>query len=160
GRLGVGKRAFVADLCARYIPLTPALTVRTPLTSVSSDLDAIERKVNQRLPGVGKPAYSANGTLAQRRAQRKEQMNQPVLIGLSFLALAACTPQPSSQPGAGTQPTYAAGSPSNTTGAFDGTYASVGIQNISQGNTLSVAGGNAPITCQDYRNPQPITINN
>ena len=87
-------------------------------------------------------------------------MKQSVLVVLSIVALIGCSPQPSSQTGAGTQPTYAAGSPSNTTGAFDGTYTSVAIQNISQGNTLGVAGGNSPITCQDYRNQQPVTINN
>jgi len=91
-------------------------------------------------------------------------MKQPVLVGLSLLALAACTPQPSPQAGAGTQPmapaAYAAGSPSNTTSAFDGTYAGVSTQNISQGNTLAVAGGNAPITCQDYGVPPPLTVHN
>ena len=91
-------------------------------------------------------------------------MKQSVLAGLSILALAACTPQPSPQAGAGTQPTiaasYAAGSPSNTTSAFDGTYTFVEIQNISKGNELAVAGGNAPITCQSYNNLSPVTIHN
>jgi hypothetical protein len=89
-------------------------------------------------------------------------MKQSVLAGLSILTLAACTPQPTPQAGAGTQPaipaSYAAGSPSNTTSAFDGTYTFVSIQNISKGNELAVAGGNAPITCQDYSNLSPITI--
>ena len=91
-------------------------------------------------------------------------MKQPVLVGLSLLALAACTPQPSPQAGAGTQPiipaAYAGGSPSNTTSAFDGTYTGVSTQNISKGNTLDVAGGNAPIVCQDYGVPPPLTIHN
>ena len=91
-------------------------------------------------------------------------MKQSVLAGLSILALAACTPQPSPQAGAGAQPTrptaYAAGSPSNTTSAFDGTYPGVSSQNISKGNTLDVAGGNAPIVCQDYGVPPPLTIHN
>ena len=91
-------------------------------------------------------------------------MKQGVLVGFSFLALAACTPQPSPPAGAGTQTTtpasYAAGSPSNTTSAFDGTYTFVSIQNISKGNELDVAGGNAPITCQNYSNLSPITIHN
>ena len=66
-------------------------------------------------------------------------MKQFVLAGLSILAVAACTPQPSPQAGAGTQPipaSYAGGSASNTTSAFDGTYAGVATQNISKGNTL------------------------
>jgi hypothetical protein len=62
-------------------------------------------------------------------------MKQSVLVGLSVLALAACTPQPSPQMGAGTQPiipaAYAAGSPGNTTSGFDGTYIGGTIQNIS-----------------------------
>jgi hypothetical protein len=74
-------------------------------------------------------------------------MKQSVLVGLSVLALAACTPQPSPQTGAGTQliipAAYAAGSPGNTTGGFDGTYTGGTIQNISKGKELDVAGGNA-----------------
>ena len=91
-------------------------------------------------------------------------MKLPILVGLSLFALAACTPQPSSQAGAGTQPiapaAYAAGSPSNTTTAFDGTYTFVSIQNVSKGNELDVAGGNAPITCQTYSNLSPVTVHN
>jgi hypothetical protein len=91
-------------------------------------------------------------------------MKQFVLAGLSILAVAACTPQPSPQAGAGTQPTipasYATGSPSNTTNTFDGTYTFVAIQNNSKGNELDVAGGNAPITCQNYNNLSPLTIHN
>jgi hypothetical protein len=90
-------------------------------------------------------------------------MKQPVLVGISLLAFAACTPQPSLQAGVGTQPitptAYAAGSPSNTTRAFDGTFTGVATQKISQRNTLAVAGGNA-ITCQDYGVPPPLTIHN
>jgi len=66
-------------------------------------------------------------------------MKHAALVGLSLLALAACTPQPSPPAGAGTQPipaSYAAGLASNTTSAFDGTYAGVATQNISKGNTL------------------------
>ena len=91
-------------------------------------------------------------------------MKQSVLVGLSILALAACTPQPSPQAEAVTQPitpmAYAGGSPSNTTSAFEGTYPGVSTQNISKGNTLDVAGGNAPIVCQDYGVPPPLTIHN
>ena len=68
--------------------------------------------------------------------------------------IVACTPQPAPPPTTAAVPaltlaTYAAGSAANTPTAFDGTYTSVVIQNISKGNTLDVAGGNAPITCQD-----------
>ena len=78
-------------------------------------------------------------------------MKQSVLVGLSVLALAACTPQPSPQMGAGTQPAaYAAGSPGNTTSGFDGTYIGGTIQNISQGKELDVAGGNAPKYCPSW----------
>lgn len=34
------------------------------------------------------------------------------------------------------------------------------VENISKGNTLAVAGGNAPIFCQNYGPPPPITIAN
>jgi hypothetical protein len=91
-------------------------------------------------------------------------MKQSVLVGLSVLALAACTPQPSPQMGAGTQPiipaAYAAGSPGNTTSAFDGTYTRGTIQNISKGKELDVAGGNAPIYCPNYGTAPPVTIHN
>ena len=91
-------------------------------------------------------------------------MKHSVLASLSILALSACTPQPSPQARAGTQPTipaaYATGSSSNTTNAFDGTYTFVEIQNNSKGNVLDVAGGNAPITCQNYSNLSPVTIHN
>jgi hypothetical protein len=86
-------------------------------------------------------------------------MKQSALVVLLLLALAACTPQPPPPAGAGTQPmtpmAYAGGSPNNTTSAFDGTYAGVSTQNISKGNTLDIAGGNAPIVCQDYGGDQP-----
>jgi hypothetical protein len=91
-------------------------------------------------------------------------MKQSVLVGLSVLALAACTPQPSPQMGAGTQPiipaAYAEGSPGNTTSAFDGTYTGGTIQNISKGKELDVAGGNAPIYCPNYGTAPPVTIHN
>ena len=86
-------------------------------------------------------------------------MKQSVLAGLSILALAACTSQPSSQVAQPTLPTsYAGGSPINTTSAFDGTYTFVSIQNISQQNELEVARGNAPRTCPNHSNMPPVTI--
>ena len=91
-------------------------------------------------------------------------MKQSVLVGLSVLALAACTPQPSPQMGAGTQAVipaaYAAGSPSSTTSAFDGTYIDGAIQNISKGKVLDVAGVNAPIYCPNSGAVPPVTIHN
>jgi hypothetical protein len=92
-------------------------------------------------------------------------MRQAALVGLSLLTVAACIPQPqpSPQAGAGTEPiptSYASGSPSNTTTTFDGTYAGVATQNISKGNTLDVAGGEKPITYQEYGVPPPLTIRN
>jgi hypothetical protein len=98
-----------------------------------------------------------------RRAQPEEQMRQSALVGISLLALAACVPQPSPA-GASPEPlrpaAYAARSPSNTTSAFDGTYASPGPQTISKPNELEVAGGNAPIYCPDYGPLPPVTIHN
>jgi hypothetical protein len=92
----------------------------------------------------------------------RNKMKRAGLVWFSLLPLAACTPQPSPPASAGAQTTipasYAAGSASNTTSAFDGMYTFVSIQNISKGNELDVAGGNAPITCQNYSNLSPITI--
>jgi hypothetical protein len=87
------------------------------------------------------------------------------LASVPLFAVVACTPQPSAPPTAGaasalTPASYASGSAANTTTAFDGTYAGVSTQNISRGNTLDVAGGNAPITCQDYSALPSLTIHN
>ena len=84
---------------------------------------------------------------------------------ISPTPLASSTVQQSPPPPTGAAPaltaaSYAAGSAANTTTAFDGTYTFVGIQNISKGNELDVAGGNAPITCQNYSNLLPVTIQN
>jgi len=108
-----------------------------------------DRLADHRPPNRGLAPSCKEG-----RAQQEEQMKQSVLVGLSVLALAACTPQPSPQMGAGTQPiipaAYAAGSPGNTTSGFDGTYIGGTIQNISQGKELDVAGGNAPKYCPSW----------
>ena len=91
-------------------------------------------------------------------------MKRSVLVGLSVLALAAYIPQPSPQLGAGTQPVipaaYAAGSLSNTTSAFDGTYTGGAIQNVSKGKELDVAGANASIYCPNSGTVPPVTIHN
>ena len=98
-----------------------------------------------------------------RRAQREEQMRQSVLVGISLLALAACAPQPSPLalwPEPLRPAVYAAGSPSDTTSAFDGTYASPGPQTISKPDGREVARGNAPIYCPDLGPLPPVTIHN
>src|SRR5215472_5262346 len=87
------------------------------------------------------------------------------LMYTALFAIVACRPQPPPPPPTGAVPaltpaSYAAGSAANTTIAFDGTYTFVAIQNISKGNELDVAGGNAPITCQNYSNLSPVTIQN
>ena len=92
-------------------------------------------------------------------------MRQSALVGVSLLALGACVPQPSPTARASPEPplrpaAYAAGSLSNTTSAFDGTYASPGPQTITKLNELEVAGGNAPIYCPDCGPLQPVTIHN
>ena len=90
-------------------------------------------------------------------------MKAALLAYISVFAMVACTAQQAPTPTTGaasalTPASYAAGSAANTTTAFDGTYTFVAIQNISKGNELDVAGGNAPITCQNYSNLSPVTI--
>ena len=92
-------------------------------------------------------------------------MKALLLAYMALFAVVACTPQASTPSTTGAVPaltpaSYAAGSAANTTTAFDGTYTGVSTQNISKGNTLAVAGGNAPIVCQDYGVPPPLTIHN
>ena len=91
-------------------------------------------------------------------------MRESVLVSISLLALAACVPQPSPPARASPEPlrpaVYAARSPSNTTSAFDGTYASPGPQTINKPNELEGAGGNAPIYCPDLGPLPPVTIQN
>ena len=91
-------------------------------------------------------------------------MKHSVLVGLSVLPLATCTPQPSQPNGAGTQPiipaAYAAGSPGNTTNGFDGTYTGGTIQNIRQGKELNAAGGNALVYCPNNGTAPPVTVHN
>ena len=63
-----------------------------------------------------------------------------LLLGIPLLAISACTPQPSQPAGPTTSPAvqqvgYPAGSPSNTTPAFDGAYDGQFINNLSVGKT-------------------------
>jgi hypothetical protein len=80
--------------------------------------------------------------------------------GMSLLALVACTAEPSPPPAAGAGPggqpvlpaSYAAGSPANTTTAFDGRWVGDPVQNMSSGNALP-AGGENYSTCPNYTVP-------
>ena len=58
-------------------------------------------------------------------------MKQLFLLGISLVAVSACAPQPSPPPTTATPPGYAAGSPSNATTFYDGTYVGSFVQNIS-----------------------------
>lgn len=67
-------------------------------------------------------------------------MKQLLLLGVSLFAVSACAPQPyppppASQASMAQQVAYAAGSPSNTTRAFDGAYDGNFVQNMSAGRT-------------------------
>ena len=58
-------------------------------------------------------------------------MKQLYLLGISLLAVSACVPQPAGPPLAATG--LAAGSPTNTTTAFDGYYGNAVARNVSPG---------------------------
>lgn len=60
-------------------------------------------------------------------------MKRLFLLGISLLGVSACAPQPSPPPAAMAAPAaqQAAGSPTNTTTAFDGTYDGSFVQQIS-----------------------------
>ena len=85
-------------------------------------------------------------------------MRKLFLACVSVLALGACTEQPSAPTteAASTAPAltrtgYRAGSPANTTSAFDGTYNPGPVKNMSKGNALPRAGeGVANSNCPDY----------
>lgn len=85
-------------------------------------------------------------------------MRKLFLACVPVLALAACTEQPpaSTTEAASTAPAltrtgYRAGSPANTTTAFDGTYSPGPVQNISKGNALPRAGeGVSNSNCPNY----------
>jgi hypothetical protein len=86
-----------------------------------------------------------------------------VLAFISFLALVACTAQPSAPPTRAapaaqlaTPASYAGGSASNTTAAFDGTWVGDPVQNRSKGSALP-NGGEGVSSCPDYQ-PQNMTI--
>jgi hypothetical protein len=76
-------------------------------------------------------------------------MRQSFLLGISLLAVSACTPQEPPPPTMAAPPSNAAASPSNTT-FFDGTYNGSFAQNI------SAAGSQ----CPNYTVAPPLTISN
>jgi hypothetical protein len=76
---------------------------------------------------------------------------------MSLLAVVACTAQSYSPATTGSASTvqpasYAAGSASNTTTAFDGKWVGDPVQNMSSGNALP-AGGDNYSTCPNYAVP-------
>jgi hypothetical protein len=79
---------------------------------------------------------------------------------MSLFAVVACTAQPSVSPTTGAAPatqrvvpaSYAAGSASDTTTAFDGTWVGDPVKNMSSGNALP-AGGDNYSTCPNYAVP-------
>ena len=84
-------------------------------------------------------------------------MKRFYLFGISLLAVSACAPQaappPSAAPASAAQQVAApAGSPSNTTRAFDGAYDGSFIQNVSAGRTT--------VDCPNYRVAPALTIRN
>jgi len=91
-------------------------------------------------------------------------MKHSLLIGLSLVALSACTGNSQqwlgADPSAG--PTHVAGSAENTTNAFDGEYRDLSVVNNSKGNTLAIMGGQATLKCQGYTGNEfpPLTISN
>jgi hypothetical protein len=86
-------------------------------------------------------------------------------LGMLLLALVACTAEAPLSPTTGTAPaaqataaSYAGGSASNTTTAFDGTWISGPVQNRSKGSALP-SGGEGFSSCPNYP-PQNMTISN
>jgi hypothetical protein len=80
-------------------------------------------------------------------------MKRLSLVGISLLAVSACAPQASPPPASVAQPAgYPAGSPTNTTIAFDGAYDGGFIQNMSAGTTTA--------DCPDFRVAPALTIRN
>jgi hypothetical protein len=90
-------------------------------------------------------------------------MKRSILLCATVLAIAGCAAQqpPPAAPAAATSiaPTnYAAGSPANTTTAFDGTWIGGPIRNMSAGETLR--GPEENPSCPNYNNAPNLTIAN
>jgi hypothetical protein len=96
-------------------------------------------------------------------------------VYIALFAMVACTPQSSmtttttTPPSTLTMESYAAGSPANTTTAFDGTYNPGPVQNISQtsgmpsvasqSNALQGEGPGTSANCPNYT-ASPLVISN
>ena len=83
------------------------------------------------------------------------------LTSISLFAMAACTPQPppSSSQGVVSVPTTVAGSASNTTTAFDGTYRGLSIRGDS-GAGPGLQAVDPSTGCQPFVVPPTMTITN
>ena len=95
-------------------------------------------------------------------------MKAPISAGIALVAMVACTPQQQSPQGtlsqhwlgAGPGAVQIAGSPDNTTTAFDGTYSGVSERSRSAaGAGLSLGNAAAP-GCQQFEVPPTLTITN
>jgi hypothetical protein len=89
------------------------------------------------------------------------QMKARFLTGISLFAMAACTQQapPSSSQGALSVPTTVAGSASNSTTAFDGTYRGLSIRGDS-GAGPGLQAVDPSTGCQPFVVPPTMTITN
>ena len=89
-------------------------------------------------------------------------MKRSILVFASVLAIAGCAaqqPPPAAPAATAITPTnYAAGSPANTTTAFDGTWIGGPIRNMSAGATLRAPEDNP--SCPNYNNAPTLTITN
>jgi len=89
-------------------------------------------------------------------------MKRFILLCASVLAIGGCAAQqpPSATPAATaiTPTNYAAGSPTNTTTAFDGAWIGGPIRNMSAGEAIRAI-GDSP-SCPNYNNAPTLTITN
>jgi hypothetical protein len=95
---------------------------------------------------------------------RRTAMKQLLLLGISLLAVAACSP-PAPPPAVAGQPitavNYASGSSANTTRAFDGTFTGLAVQGVA-GGSITPGASTASINCPNYTvsSLPPVTISN
>ena len=89
-------------------------------------------------------------------------MKRLILLCASVLAIGACASQQPPPAASATTPitptNYAAGSPANTTTAFDGAWVGGPIRNMSAGETLR--GPEENPSCPNYNNAPNLTIAN
>jgi hypothetical protein len=96
------------------------------------------------------------------QTQWEETMQRSLFVCVSVLAISGCAaPQyaPPAATGPMTPTSYAAGSATNTTTAFDGTYTGASIANRSAHSALPSAGSGST-SCPNYPTPPPVTIAN